>query len=136
MNWLPWKRQAKKRPLPAILVVTSSYEAALEVAPFMEKAAVAPRFMAAADIKPEADIYPLPAGVLLLRELPTELKLDTCRAIRAHPGLATVPIAAVCSLLEGATELPADVVVRPPASIGEALRQLLVLVDQGAAASS
>ena len=115
-----------------MLVVSRTLQSALNVASLVEAVGVHPRFLAVTGIREAEDVFPRPAGALLLRELDTADKLNVCRFLRAHEEFHSLPIAVVCTLLENATDFPATVLVRPPTSIGDGLRELLRLLPQPA----
>ncbi len=129
MSWLPWKRDTKKAAAIPVVVVTNDLAGAIDLAPVMEREGLKPRFLLLRDLMAQAgDLYPKPQGLLVLRELATEEKVEVCEFAHGHPSLQHLPIGVVCSLLEGAAAIPADVVIRSPGTLVEAVRGLRELV--------
>ncbi len=118
----------KKTPL---LVLTRSYESALEVAEYIDREGCVPRFLPINELPRAGEIDPLPAGVLILRELESEEKVKACAYLREHERYRAIPIAAIMTLTEGALDLPADVVMRPPASLRTAIHEIKRTVESG-----
>lgn len=137
MPLLPWRRPHAPEhkhyvTRPTVLVVSRTLLSALNVSELIEAVGVHPRFLAADSIREAEDVFPRPAGALLLRELDTPDKLHVCHYLRHHEELTNLPIAVVCTLLENTVDFPANVLVRPPTSIGEGLRELLRLIPESA----
>lgn len=109
-------------PRPRLLVIVQTYENALAIADTIDRAGFVPTFVAAKEMEKIEGLDPVPAAVLVLREV--EDKLAACSVLRASDTYASKPLVAVATLTENLMTLPADTVIRPPGSLGDAFKEL------------
>lgn len=109
-------------PRPRLLVVTQTYESALAIADTIDHAGFIPTFVAAKEMEKIEGLDPVPAAVLVLREV--EDKLAACTFLRASATYASKPLVAIATLTENLVTFPADSVIRPPSSLENAFTEL------------
>jgi len=107
-----------------VLVITRTHASGLEIAPRIEAAGLVPLLLPATQLWRAEDLAAAPAAILVLREVPTEQKVTVCGSLRASPRYGALPLVVVTNLTEGSLSLPADVVIRPPAPLAEALAEI------------
>ena len=121
---LPFLRRTRPLARPRLLVVTHSYEGALEVADAFEESGFSAVFVPAAEIAKAETLDPAPVATVVLPEVSTEDKQAVCEFLRASQLYRDQPIVAVMTLAEGGISLPVDGIVRPPSRLSEALAQI------------
>lgn len=132
---LPFRQSRPKTPpfVPRLLVIIEDYDRALALSSLIEREGCTFAFLTAGEMEKAEALEPAPNGVLVAPDLPTADKEAVCLFLRDLAPYAGLPVVAVVTLAEGKSRIAADLIVRPPETVRNAVQKLREMVLKQAA---